>query len=96
MVGTVYFDKYELPKPSSRKASEPGKGTCASKTVGVTQSRRGGCGFPGALPSAPGLFDSLRSCPVLGRDFVNPAHPRAVEKTACDWEGDHCVAPEPL
>ena len=43
--------------------------------------------FFGSLALSTGLFDSLRSCPVLGRDFVNPFHPRAVEKMRLRPEG---------
>ena len=39
-----------------------------------------------------GLLSSLRSCPVLGRDFVNPSHPRAIEKCGGGREGEYYMA----
>ena len=39
-----------------------------------------------------GLLSSLRSCPVLGRDFVNPSHPRAIEKCGGGREGEYDMA----
>ena len=41
-----------------------------------------------------GLLGSLRSCPMFGRDFVNPPHPRAVEKCNRDRKGKYRVAPK--
>ena len=52
------------------------------------------CGLSGSFALGIGLPDSLRSCPVLGRDFVNPFHPRAVEKCGCGRKGDGCMAPK--
>ena len=51
--------------------------------------------FFGSFALSTGLLASCRSYSVFRRDFVNPFHPRAVEKCGCGREGGYCVAMKP-
>ena len=50
--------------------------------------------FFGSFALSTGLLASCRSYSVFRRDFVNPFHPRAVEKCGCGRKGGYCMAPK--
>ena len=78
------------PRPSGASLAA-GKGRCAAYRGRHSVPTRMIFRLFGSFVLDTELLGSLRSCPMFGRDFVNPFHPRAVEKCGCGREGDCCV-----
>ena len=73
---------------SARGNSGPVKGTCASRAGGLHSiPTRMILRLSGSFTLSIGLLASCRSRPVFRRDFVDPSHPRAIEKCGCDRKG---------